>query len=126
MPIALLALLSLWLPLSAVAQMGPGLGGPPSLFSAEGLLGAQNTAEGIEKQFLLSTGFPLAKTESLSIFSQLNYQSLALQNPTFPLLSATHFESLILSVNATYQQESGNGWLVGGSFDSASRDRNNA
>lgn len=105
---------------SVWAQVGTPLGGPPTLLSAETLWGSDKNNDGIENQLQLTTGAPLLKSDAFSLISQLSYQHLNLQKAPFSVISSTRFEALNLSLNGIYQQDSGNGWFVSGSFGSAS------
>ncbi len=94
--------------------------GPPTLLTLEALQSSGTPSDGIDQQFAVTTGRPIYKSNSFNLISQLNYQNLKMVRAPLASVSETEFQALSLSVNATITQENGNGWLVGGTFGSAS------
>lgn len=101
------------------AQMGPPLG-PPTLFTLDALNATGSPSDGVDQQFVFSTGAPVYKSNSVVLISQLNYQNFKTVRSPLASVMQNEFQTLSLSLNANITQDSGNGWLIGGSFGSAS------
>jgi hypothetical protein len=101
------------------SQLGP-LMGPPTLLTVDSLGSTGAPSDGLDHQFVLTTGSPIYKSSSVLLISQLNYQNLKTVHSPLTSVRETEFQSLSLSLNATITQENGDGWLMGGSFGSAS------
>lgn len=101
------------------SQLGPPMG-PPTLLTLDALSSSGEPSDGLDHQFVLTTGRPIYKSESVLLISQLNYQNLKTVRAPLPSVRETEFQALSLSLNANINQDNGDGWVVGGSFGSAS------
>lgn len=102
------------------AQMGPPLG-PPTIISGETLYGTPSDADsGVENQWQLNFGVPLAKTDDVVVISSVAYQNLSLLAPSFVSVPNTRFESVTVGLQGMIHPGNNDGWVLGASFGSAS------